>query len=167
MKKKMIDLLLELLRDSKRSDREIAKILGVSQPTVTRMRNKLVKDGMIQGWTIIPNFVKMGFEILAITCVKVKESKMLELEKTATEYFQKKPNVVMAAGGAQGMGMNGVMVSIHKSYSDFSNFLTNHMIYWGDNIDDHCSILISLGQRVVKPFSLKYLAQLKEEKTTP
>jgi len=161
-----MDLLFELLKNSKRSDREIAKVLGVSQPTITRMRNKLVKDDMIQEWTIIPNFEKMGFEILAITCVKVKESRMLELEKKAAEYFQKKPNVVMAAGGAQGMGMNGVMISIHKSYSDFSNFLTNHMTTWGDNIDDHCSILISLGQRVIKPFALKYLAQLKKEKTT-
>ena len=42
MKKRMMSLLLELLKDSKRSDRELAKVLGVSQPTVTRMRQRLV-----------------------------------------------------------------------------------------------------------------------------
>ena len=45
MKKRMMSLLLELLKDSKRSDRELAKILGVSQPTITRLRHKLEKNG--------------------------------------------------------------------------------------------------------------------------
>ncbi|NIO38282.1 winged helix-turn-helix transcriptional regulator, partial [Candidatus Bathyarchaeota archaeon] len=45
-------LLRELLKNSKRSDRELAKILGVSQPTVTRTRNRLEKNGMIQDYTI-------------------------------------------------------------------------------------------------------------------
>ena len=40
--KRMMNLLLEFLKDSKRSDRELAKVLGVSQPTVTRMRQRLV-----------------------------------------------------------------------------------------------------------------------------
>jgi len=35
MKKRMMSLLLEYLKSSKRSDRELAKVLGVSQPTVT------------------------------------------------------------------------------------------------------------------------------------
>ncbi|MDH5391251.1 MAG: helix-turn-helix domain-containing protein, partial [Candidatus Bathyarchaeota archaeon] len=41
----MTSLLLELLKDSKRSDREIAKVLGVSQPTVSRMRWRLEEEG--------------------------------------------------------------------------------------------------------------------------
>jgi hypothetical protein len=60
------------------------------------------------------------------------------------------------------MGKNGVMISLHESYSDFSNFLTNHMIYWGDVVEDHFSILVSLKERIVKPFSLKYLAEQEE-----
>jgi len=61
MEKKMTSLLLELLKDSKRSDREIAKVLGVSQPTITRMRQRLVKEGAIKEFTVIPDFVRMGF----------------------------------------------------------------------------------------------------------
>jgi predicted XRE-type DNA-binding protein len=38
MKERMMRILLEYLKDSKRSDRELAKIVGVSQPTITRMR---------------------------------------------------------------------------------------------------------------------------------
>ena len=59
MKKRSMNLLLELLKDSKRSDREIAKVLGVSQPTVSRMRGRLVKEGMIKEFTVIPDLVRM------------------------------------------------------------------------------------------------------------
>ena len=163
MKKRMMTLLLELLKDSKRSDRELAKVLDVSQPTVSRMRSRLVKEGVIKEFTVIPDFVKLGYEIMAITCVKVKEKMILEMEKKAEEYMKTQPNIIFAGGGAQGMGKNGLMISLHDSYSDFSNFLTNHMIYWGDNIEDHFSILVSLRERIVKPLSLKYLAEQEEK----
>jgi len=42
VRERMLRLLLELLKDSKRSDRELAKVLGVSQPTVSRTRSRLV-----------------------------------------------------------------------------------------------------------------------------
>ena len=61
-----MSLLLELLKNSKRSDREIAKALGVSQPTVSRRRQRLVEEGMIKEFTVIPDFTKMGYEILEI-----------------------------------------------------------------------------------------------------
>jgi DNA-binding Lrp family transcriptional regulator len=162
MKKRMMNLLLELLKDSKRSDRELAKVLDVSQPTVSRMRSRLVKEGVIKEFTVIPDFTKMGYEIMAITCVKINEKMIMEIEKKAEEYMKTQPNIIFAGGGAQGMGKNGLMISLHDSYSDFSNFLTNHMIYWGDNIDDHFSILVSLRERIVKPLSLKYLAEKEE-----
>jgi len=75
MKKRMMRLLLELLKDSKRSDREIAKVVGVSQPTITRMRQRLVREGAIKEFTVIPDFVKLGYEIMAISCIKTLVSK--------------------------------------------------------------------------------------------
>ncbi len=43
MRKITRKLLSELLKDSKRSDRELAKVSGISQPTITRKRRKLVE----------------------------------------------------------------------------------------------------------------------------
>jgi DNA-binding Lrp family transcriptional regulator len=40
-REKIITLLYELMKNSRKSDRDLAKILDVSQPTVTRMRRKL------------------------------------------------------------------------------------------------------------------------------
>jgi len=64
-------LLLELMKDSKRSDRQLAKVLGISQPTVTRKRGFLEKE-LIDGYTAIPKWDKLGYEIFAITLVKIK-----------------------------------------------------------------------------------------------
>jgi Lrp/AsnC family transcriptional regulator for asnA, asnC and gidA len=83
-----MNLLLELLKDSKRSDRKLARVLDVSQPTVNRMRSRLVKEGVMKEFTVIPDFVKVGYEIMAITCVKVKEKMIMELEKKAEEYME-------------------------------------------------------------------------------
>src|SRR3989304_9887091 len=64
---RMLVLLQELVKNSKRSDRDLAKILGVSQPTLTRMRKRLERDSYILDYTAIPNMTKLGFEITAFT----------------------------------------------------------------------------------------------------
>lgn len=156
MKKRMLSLLLELLRDSKRSDRELAKVLGVSQPTVSRMRSRLVKEGIIRDFTVIPDFVRMGYEIMAINCFKSKSSK--ELTEKAKKWIMSKPNIIFAAA-AQGMGKNGIMISLHRDYTDFSNFLVEVMAEDESVMKDYDTMLISLKGRIVKPLSLKYLAE--------
>jgi len=155
----MLSLLLELLKDSKRSDRELAKVLGVSQPTVSRMRSRLVKEGIIREFTVIPDFTKMGYELMAITCTKTRMKP--ELLERAVKSTMAKPSVIFAAR-AEGMGKNGVMISIHKDYSGFSDFLAQHLTEWNDEIEDYDTILISLKGTIVKPLSLKYLAEIKE-----
>jgi len=52
-------LISELMKDSRRSDRELAQAIGVSQPTVSRTIKKLEKEGYIKEYTIIPDFHKL------------------------------------------------------------------------------------------------------------
>jgi DNA-binding Lrp family transcriptional regulator len=160
MKKKLTQrLLFELLKDSKRSDRELAKVLGVSQPTVTRRRNKLVEEGIIREFTVIPDFVKMGYEIMAINCFKSQIKK--ELRDKAEKVTMTIPNIVFAARG-HGMGKNAVVISMHKNYADYSTFITNILAEGGSDLEDYDSFVISLEDFVAKPFSLRYLAEAKE-----
>ena len=81
-KQKMIDLLYELMKNSKRSDRELAKVVEVSQRTITRMRKKLEKSEYIREYTIIPALEKLGFEIIALnfllTSTKPKDIKEMQ-----------------------------------------------------------------------------------------
>jgi len=156
LKKRMMRLLLELLKDSKRSDRELAKVLDVSQPTVSRMRSRLVKEGIIRDFTVMPDFVKMGYEIMAINCFKSKTSE--EIAERAKKWTMSKPNIIFAAA-AQGMGKNAVMISLHRNYTDFSNFLGEVLAEDENVMEDYDTMLISLEGRIVKPLSLKYLAE--------
>jgi len=160
MRKIMEKLLFELLRDSKRSDRELAKVLEVSQATVSRMRNKLVRDGVIREFTIIPDFVKMGYTIMAISSFKNKTAVTPELREKGEKWMNKYPNVIFASR-VQGMGKNAVIISLHKNYTDYSNFVANLRVEWGDYIEGHDSMLIALKGPIVKPLSLKYLAEEK------
>ncbi len=158
LKAKLMKLLQELLKDSKRSDRDIAKVLGVSQPTISRTRQRLTENGVIQEFTVIPDFVKMGFQIMAISSFKTKIEKDME---GLTKLMLARPNVIFASLG-EGRGKNGVIISFHKSYPEFSSFISNLRTEGNDIIDDLDSMLISLENQIVKPLSLKYLAELEE-----
>jgi len=161
-KKRMLKLLFEFMKNSKRSDREIAKIIGVSQPTITRMRQRLEKKAIVE-YTVIPDWAELGFEIVAFTFVKA--TKQPELTEKAKEWTMKNPNVVFASGG-EGMGMDCAMISFHKNFSDFSNFITNLRMAWAENLKDLQSFLMTADrQRKMKPFSLKYLEKAKSEET--
>ncbi len=162
MRKRMMKLLLELLKDSKRSDRELAKVLGVSQPTVSRMRQRLVREGVIKEFTVIPDFVEMGYEIMTISCAKVSFRATKEMGDKLKKWVEKHPKVIFVSE-AQGMGKNRVMISLHKNFTDYSNFMTENLQKWGDYLQDYDSMLIDLKGRIVKPLSLKYLAEQEEK----
>ncbi len=158
MRKELSEQLLrELLKNSKRSDRELAKVLKVSQPTITRTRQKLEKNGMIEDYTIIPNFKKMGFEIFALTFVKMRpDIRLPEIVEEARKYAAKFPNAIFASSG-EGLGMTGVIISFHKNYTEYHNKLNLLRVDWKDLTDDIRSFIVPIGEGEYKRFSLKYL----------
>jgi DNA-binding Lrp family transcriptional regulator len=150
-------LLRELLKNSKRSDRDLAKILKVSQPTITRTRHKLEKSGMIQDYTIVPDFKKMGFEILAVTLIKMRpEFFTPEVFEEAKKYTQKFPNAIFTATG-EGMGMTAAIFSFHHDYSDYHRKWNQMRLDWKDYLLDIQNFTISLKEGEIKRFSLTYL----------
>jgi Lrp/AsnC family leucine-responsive transcriptional regulator len=152
----MLKLVSELFRNSRKSDREMARKLGVSQPTVSRMRGKLESEGIIKEYTIIPDFAKLGFELVAISCVKAKVR--TDYLERAQEWVKNYPNIVLSAK-AEGSGKNAVMISLHKSYTDYSKFVSETQMQWADDIENYDTILIALKGPVVRAFSLRSLAE--------
>jgi DNA-binding Lrp family transcriptional regulator len=161
-------ILWELVKNSRRSDRELARILGVSQPTVTRRRTVLEKD-LIEGYTAFPKWEKLGYEILAITFVKIRPSIASKKEyettrKKGVEWLMDQPTIIMA-GACRGSGIDSFMISIHRGYSDYDEFMRNYRLELGEYIDDVQSVLVNLaGKELVKPLSLKYLTNIKQGK---
>ena len=159
MKKTEIRLLAELLKNSKKSDRELGRVLGVSQPTVSRTRTKLERDRAIQEYTIIPDLTKLGFELMAITTGWFKVPRDKKIMEKAVAYMKKFPNIILSSR-AQGMGKDAVIISLHKDFTDYENFMVTLKTDWIGIVEDHESLLISLKGFVAKPFSLKYLAEM-------
>lgn len=156
-------ILFELIKNSRRSDRQLAKVLKTSQPTVTRRRAKLEKY-FLDGYTAIPKWKKIGYELVAFTFVKTKvrlmtpEKRKVAVQK-ANEWFMKQPNVAFAAEG-QGMGWSGMCISFHKSYSDYAEFIRKHDSELSDFLIESQTFIVDIKPGViVKPFHFTYLAK--------
>ena len=122
-----VRLIAELMKNSRRSDRELAKVLHVSQPTVSRTVSKLVKEGCIKEFTIIPDFKKIGFQIMSIILSNVKEKITPEAIEESRRKIRREekenPNALLF--GYSGMGLNSSRASIllNKDYSEYSAFI--------------------------------------------
>ena len=165
-------IICELIKNSKISDRNLAKIVGVSQPTVTRRRTKIEKEKMLD-YTAIPNFSKLGFEILAISFYswtpeankKLSENKDKIRNKLHT-FLSKHKNIFFTANG-RGFGMERVMISVHKSYSDYVKLMQSVSQEWGGYLSQSTSFIVSLTEDVEgRELSFGHLAEYLVEKLT-
>lgn len=131
LRKNEREVLRELMANPKRSDRDVASRAGVSQPTVSRTRNRLEETGVIQSYQVMPNLEKLGFEILAFTTIepseRVKEDKA----------------VVYAVDG----GTKMFVISVHKNYHDYSTFAHSYEVHW--------QFLVVTSVKPMKPLSFK------------
>jgi len=159
---RMILLLQELIKNSKRSDRDLAKILDVSQPTLTRMRKRLERDSYILDYTAIPNLTKLGFEIVAFTFLDINhfDPKSDELRSALGERAHKwvghNSKIVFAAGGEGLHGSNCMMVSIHRDFTDYTDFISDFRTQWAAaGAKGINSFLVSLKAKMPKPFSFR------------
>ena len=174
MKDIKLKVLAELMRNSKTSDRELAGRLRVSQPTVSRVRARLEKEGYIKEYTLIPDFRKLGFEIMAVTLVKLKreltEEELSKIWKYAEELLKKSPFAYMMAMDGRGLGYNRVVISLHEDYSDFVRFVRATREVPFAELAAFDSVLISLSTRHYQPLTLsivaKHLLAMKEKTTS-
>jgi DNA-binding Lrp family transcriptional regulator len=158
-------LISELVKNSRRSDRELAKVLGISQPTVSRTRMRLETQGLID-YSAIPNLAKLGFEIIAVTFGKRDYRKHPETNlQKAKDFAERHPGIIFGAFGS-GLGYDRIVISIHRNYSDYSKFLQEMRNEWAEIINVKDSFKVSLNSKeVIQPLSLKNFADhLKSEK---
>lgn len=160
----LVKLLFELIKNSKRSDRDLAKILGISQPTVTRLRKVLEKEAITQ-YTIIPNLSYLGFDLLVFTFARTKEL-VHPLWDKGKEWAKQQPNVMFVCTG-QGLDSDAVMVSVHRDYADFVKFYHIFRRDWGKYLEDFKTFIISLkGSVQSKPFSFNYVVDAYKKEPT-
>ena len=110
------ELLKELLADSKRSYRELAKAIGVSAATVINHVQRLESAGVIKDYSIRLDHERLGYELTVITEIIVSKGKLLETE----EEISKIPNTCAVYDIT---GQTDAMVVVKfKSRSNLSDF---------------------------------------------
>ena len=128
MKDFELKLVSELMKNSHRSDRDLARQLGVSQPTVTKTRTRLEKEGYIKEYTMIPDFHKLGFEIMALNLISLRkepsEEENKKLTKYGHEYEKRNPFALALAVSGMGAGYNRATISFHENYSSLMEFIS-------------------------------------------
>jgi hypothetical protein len=161
-KKEKLRLPLELIKNARKSDREIAKALKISQPTVNGKEHHWIKKGTsestrsyltLKEWaTKLPRFLSSHSQKLDRNCQNKRENGA----KNSRRLFLR--------GGGEGLGMHSIMVSVHKNYASFSKLITKLREDWQSNLKDIQSFLMSVSRKelVYKPFSFRYLEETHE-----
>jgi DNA-binding Lrp family transcriptional regulator len=146
-----LKLVSELLKNSRRSDRELSKTLRVSQPTVTRVRARLEREGIIREYTVIPDYAKLGFEIASITFARLNEpmsqKALEEIRRTGREMEKKNPAATILAMNGIGCDAERVVIALHKNYSEFTEFIRFIKQYPPVKVDELKSFIIDLNDK--------------------
>ena len=153
MKDIELKLIAELMKNSRRSDRQLAKALGVSQPTVTRTRCRLEKEGYLREYTVIPDFVKLGFQLASFILVRGRKELSAEEKEKARQISMKDmaeraPNEIVLFNRGMGGGYTGVIVSFHKSYSDYSKLVARIREYPFVDTSATLSFIVDLNDKI-------------------
>jgi DNA-binding Lrp family transcriptional regulator len=164
MKETEIKLISELMKNSRRSDRELAKAVGVSQPTVSRMIKKLEKEGLVKEYTMLPDFHKLGYELFAVTFIKFGRMYTTEdVERTKNELarsFKDAPLEIVLVERGTGLGYHGIFISFHKNYTSYMEMREWIRRLISIDLSDVQSFLVSLADDVhYRPFTLATLAK--------
>jgi len=158
-----LKVLSELMKNSRRSDRELARAVESSQPTVTRVRTKLEREGYIQEYTAFPDWRKTGYEVLVVTFARIdgavyqKMSRKDGFRDEILAFLHRNPSIIFATSGS-GFGMERMIISIHRDYSEYVKLKSEMTRKWG-MVAKVESFVVSLeGDDIILPLSLKNFA---------
>jgi len=171
-------LVAELLKNSRRSDRELAHAIGVSQPTVSRTIKKLEQDGIVREYTIVPDFRKLGYKIMAVIFLKLggrgtslSQEQLKEMFSRARKLERDNPRTFLLVKTGIGLNHDMIVISLFHDYSEYNAYL--RMIkaesadelspfYEGGSIE---SFLINLEETHYQPLTLSRLAMNLQRST--
>ncbi len=109
-------ILEELLKNSRQSFREISKKVGVAVGTVLTRIKSMEKEGIIEGYTVILNHEKLGYELTAIIELTVSKGRLLEVDREVA----KRPNVC-AVYDTTGL-TDAIIIAKFKTREELSKF---------------------------------------------
>ena len=154
LKKREKEVLAYLLANARMPDKHIAKLLRTTQPTVTRIRQKLEKTGYIKGYKPIIDLQKMGIGLIALTLFRISDfSKTEEIKKNVVPDLRRMPEVILVAEG-EGMGKTSLIVSMHKDFPEFEEWMIALRKKYGKYVEEEEQFFFSTS-RIYKELSIE------------
>lgn len=146
-------VLLELLKNAKIADQEIARRIGTSRPTVIKVRKRLEKTGVITGYGVNVNYDLAGLHVLATSFVRWDNfAKKIEMQRYIN-YVKRHPCVIRFSSG-EGVGSMTMMVeSAHATLGDYELFWHDLQEKGGENVSE-VQIFLSTVAGTYKQFDL-------------
>jgi DNA-binding Lrp family transcriptional regulator len=124
-------VLLELAKNSRLSDRDLAARLKTSQPTITRIRTKLMKEKFIDRFMILPNLEQLGLFFQAVTFI---QTQVPAVNKKMAQWAMEHP-AVLFAGEGEGLRNHTLMFeSLHSGFSDYNTFIRSFREKFGNQV---------------------------------
>ncbi|MEM5853090.1 MAG: winged helix-turn-helix transcriptional regulator [Candidatus Aenigmatarchaeota archaeon] len=154
LKKREKQVFMNLIKNARMPDKHIAKILGITQPTVTRIRQKLEKSGYIKGYKPLVDFQKLGLSLIVLTLFNITDlSRIDQVKKKIIPNLKKMPEIFLIAEG-EGMGKTCLIMSAHKDFQDFEEWVVDLKKKNGKYMEDVEHFLFSTNN-IHKEFSIE------------
>ena len=74
-------ILQALLEDSRASQRELSRIVGVAQGTITNRLKKLESQNIIQGYSVVLDPESVGWNMTIMAGLRIAKGKMIDVQQ--------------------------------------------------------------------------------------
>ncbi len=113
-------IVMQLAEDGRRSYRQIAHNLGISEGTARFRGNRLMEEGYIRV-TAVGNALRLGVDVMALTLLRVEPGHVSETAAILAEYRNVR-FVGMSFGSA-----DVIIQTLHRSQRDLHRFLSEEV----------------------------------------
>jgi DNA-binding MarR family transcriptional regulator len=136
------------------ADNDIGREIGVSRHTVSRIRRKFEKNNLMSKITL-PNFVKLGFEILAFYHIRFDPRNPPNMDDDEAASLISDSAVFLAS-----RRFEAVMISIYKGYDDYKTDMMKIMQVLKEN-------QWIAEDPIIRTYSLSTMVFIKDFKFAP
>jgi DNA-binding Lrp family transcriptional regulator len=116
-----VKILKALTADARLSSRQISKQCNVSVGTVLSRIKRMQQEGIIRGYSILPDHERLGYELTVVTEITVSKGRLLEMENEIARL----PNVC-SVYDVTGL-TDAVIIAKFKDREELSKF-TKHLL---------------------------------------
>ncbi|MFH1126528.1 MAG: Lrp/AsnC family transcriptional regulator [archaeon] len=144
LKKREIQVFFELLKDGRVPDKHIAQRIKTTQPTVTRIRQKLEREGYIKKYSILVDFKKVGITMIVVTMFKWADYSIEKEQEDARKEILKMPEMLSLSRGEGMRGKTNIIISAHEGFKSYEDFVRVLRKKWGNYVTDIESFISSV-----------------------